>query len=84
MRILVRVMVRVRVKVRVRVNVRSKGALGAEPTAVQFSPQRAEWSTQERVPDSISVWFPRPDKCMGHPFCRPQESSRSIVVVLFK
>ena len=68
MRILVRVTGRVRVKVRARVNVRSKGSPGAEATAVQFSPQRAEWSTQERVPDSISVWAPRPERHMGHFF----------------
>ena len=84
MRILVRVIVRVRIKIRVRVNVRSKGAPGAEPTAVQLSPRRAEWSTQGRVPVSISLWFSNPDKYMGHPFCRPQESSCSDVVVVFK
>ena len=71
-------------RVIVRVRVRSQEAPAAEPRAVQLSPQRAEWITQGRLPVWISLWVLRPDKYMGHPSGRPQESSRAALVALCK
>ena len=55
--------VSVRLRVMVTVRDRSQEALEAEPTEVQLSLRRAEWNAQGRVPVSISLWVPRPDKC---------------------
>ena len=42
-----------------RVRIRSQEAPGSEPTEVQLSPRRAEWSGQGRVPVRISLCVPR-------------------------
>ena len=60
----VRVRVRFRCSVRVTflvmVEISSQEVLDPEPTAVQLSPQMADWSAEGRVPDSISLCVPRP------------------------
>ena len=66
----------------VRVKVRSQKTTGPDPTAEQWSPQRAEWSTHGRMLVRISLWVSRPDKCMIHPSFRLQESSRAAAVAL--
>ena len=65
--------------------------LGLGPTRLQaLAPNRAgvnlkaECSTHGRVPISLSIWVPRPTRCMGHPLGRPQESSRAAAVTLWK
>ena len=61
----------------VRVRVRSQEAPGAEITAVQWFPRRAEFSTQGWVQFSMSLCLPRPHNSM-HPWSgRPQEFSRA-------
>ena len=56
---------RVLVRCRVRVRVRSQKAPVAGPTAVQWSPQRAELRAQGTVPVSIILCLPRPLNSMG-------------------
>ena len=63
-RVSLRVRVRVRCSVRVTflfmAEISSQEVLDPEPTAVQLSPQMADWSAEGRVPDSISLCVPRP------------------------
>ena len=62
----------------VSVRVSSQEAPGTEPTRVQLSPRGAELRAQGRVPVRVSLWVPRPDKCMGHWSGRLQESSQAL------
>ena len=47
------------------VRVKSQEAPVPKPTAVQLSPPSAEWIAEVRVLGTISLWFPKPDHCMG-------------------
>ena len=66
---------------RVRVRVRSQEVLGAEPTAGQWSPQRAKLRAQGMVPVRIPLWLPRPHMLFVSWSRRPPESFRAAVAV---
>ena len=62
---------------RVRVRVRSQEVPGAEPTAGQWSPRRAELRAQGTVLVSIPLWLSSP-RMLFLPWSRsPPESSRA-------
>ena len=69
--------VRVPVRVRVMVRVRSQEVPGAEPTAGQWSPRRAELRAQGTVPFRICFWLPSPDTSIGPYWRKPPESFRA-------
>ena len=73
-----------RVLVLGKVRFRSQETPGAEPTVGQWSPLRAELSTQGSVQVSISVWLPRSHTSMGPWSRRPPESSGSAAARLGK
>ena len=66
-----------RVRVLVRVGDRSQEAPDAEPTAVQWSPRSADWSTQWMLWVRVSLSVARPDNCLWHSSGKPQECSRA-------
>ena len=47
-------------------------------------PGRAQCTPHGPLPDSRRIWVPRPNKCMGHPLGRPQDSSPAAAVTLWK
>ena len=71
------------VRVTVRFRCRSHETPDTDPKQ-QVSTWRAECSTQGRVPVSLRIWVPRPNKCMGHRLGRPQDSRCAAAVVLWK
>ena len=68
---------RVPVRGRVRVWVRSQDVPGAEPTAGQCSPRKAELRAHGTVPVRIRLWLPRPQTSIGPWSRRPPESFRT-------
>ena len=66
------------------VRVKSLEAPVPKPTAAQLCPPSAEWIAEVRVLVTISLWFPKPDHCMGHTSDRPQQSSRAAACLLWK
>ena len=68
---------RARVRVLVRVGDRSQEGPDAEPTAVQWSLQSADSSTEWMLRVRISLSVSRPDNCFWHSSGKPQECSRA-------
>ena len=68
---------RAKFRVLVTVGVRSQEAPDAEPTAVQWSPRSADWSTQWMLRVRISLSVARPGNSFWHSSGKPQECSRA-------
>ena len=70
---------RVPVRLRVMVRIRSQEVPGAEPTAGQWSPRRAELRAQRTVPVRITLWLPRPHMLFLPWSRKPPESFQAAV-----